>query len=449
MLKGHTKIELTDVNTGEKTVVEEDNLVTNAVQYLLAFENKLNRQPTSDLFPIAKNALGGLMLFDDVLAEDPNNMGFPSNAVLVGYAGQTTNTEDTMAGSLNTAESGENGQSYVNVWDFSTSQANGTIQSLALTSKYAGINPILRQVNKDFNAGVRYTDAYMNMQVLAVRGDYMYFRYRGDRTIKKGRFAPYSIRVEENYYGSVDLPAEYVASIPDDWQTDWAYYENGGDGYVYYITKTDHITDTYNTYGGGNATGNAVLNVTTMKYSDESFDVGETTTVTLENTFLYSRNADLNCVSGGYLFWTSYDRKGIYIINMSNYTDIKLVKIGDEENISVSQLMPTFVGGVAFQFTYKEGNDTFTKAGLLYHDGEMVRCSVKGGFTTNEPRFALDGKICFVRNIEGMYYDSNDRVGYRLLAAYLGTINNLSSPVVKMPTQTMKVTYTLTNIEEE
>ena len=33
MLKGKTKIELTDVHTGEVEVIEEENMVSNALQY--------------------------------------------------------------------------------------------------------------------------------------------------------------------------------------------------------------------------------------------------------------------------------------------------------------------------------------------------------------------------------------------------------------------------------
>ena len=47
----------------------------------------------------------------------------------------------------------------------------------------------------------------------------------------------------------------------------------------------------------------------------------------------------------------------------------------------------------------------------------------------------------------GCYYD-NDRIRTVFRAAYLGTINNLSSPITKNASQTMKVTYTLTDKED-
>ena len=84
-MKGHAKIELFNAESGElERVYEEDNLVTNAVKYLLAFMNKINRAPSNEVTPIETNALGGIMLFDETLEEDPDNVEFPSSAHLVG-----------------------------------------------------------------------------------------------------------------------------------------------------------------------------------------------------------------------------------------------------------------------------------------------------------------------------------------------------------------------------
>lgn len=446
MLKGHTKIELTDVNTGKKTVVEEDNLVTNAVQYLLAFENKMNRSPSSELFPIATNALGGLMIFDNTLVEDPNNIGFPGTAKLVGYADRSANNTDTMRGSFNGAESGAITNGYVSVWDFSTSQANGTIQSLALTSNYAGANPIIRQVSSNFHIYSRYVDYYYRIQIMAIVDDYIYLRSRDSRKIVRGRYAPYSIKVAESYQGAVSLPVEDVTDLPSDYQTDWAHYINGMDGFIYYITKTDRSTSTYTDYSSGNSTGDAIINVTKIKYSDGSFDIGETQTVTLENTYLTSISQSLVAISAGFLFWRSYSGRGIYIINMSNYTDINYVEIGDEQNLYVNCMLPNFDGGIVFDYSYKSGNSTLYKSGILYKTGDLVRCSVNGQLEIRQGRFFRDDKITWVN---GETTSDNQYIYTRLRAAYLGTINNLSSPVIKLPTQTMKITYTLTDIADE
>ena len=147
-MKGHAKIELFNAESGElERVYEEDNLVTNAVKYLLAFMNKINRQPSNEVTPIATNALGGIMLFDETLEEDPDNVEFPSDAHLVGYSDRSLNTGNPMRGSFNSLESGSRDDGYTAVWDFGTSQANGTIKSVALTSNYSGADPYQRLIN--------------------------------------------------------------------------------------------------------------------------------------------------------------------------------------------------------------------------------------------------------------------------------------------------------------
>lgn len=86
MIKGHTKIELFDAQTGKRDkVYEKDNLVTNAVEYLIAWQTMMGRAMNESVFPIATNALGGIMLFDSTLEESVENIHFPSNAKLVGY----------------------------------------------------------------------------------------------------------------------------------------------------------------------------------------------------------------------------------------------------------------------------------------------------------------------------------------------------------------------------
>ena len=142
MMKGHTKIELFDAKTGKlKQRYEEDNLVTNAVKYLLAYENKINRQPSNEIFPIATKALGGIMLFNKEIEESADNFEFPIANQLVGYAGRETNVTNPQAGSINPLECVNADDGYTTVWDFGTSQANGTIKCVCLTSAYAGRNP--------------------------------------------------------------------------------------------------------------------------------------------------------------------------------------------------------------------------------------------------------------------------------------------------------------------
>ena len=85
-------------------------------------------------------SIGGILLFSDALNEDENLLYAPSENPCIGYASNDVNaTANVMRGSLNLTESGKIDNGYKFVWDFTTSQANGTITAVALTHKFGGV----------------------------------------------------------------------------------------------------------------------------------------------------------------------------------------------------------------------------------------------------------------------------------------------------------------------
>ena len=141
-MKGKTTIILTNVETGEQEIHEDENLITNALDKLININVAMGFNLNDYVLPFANKALGGIMLFDGNLTEDPDNIHFPTEAHLVAYASQDANTEDTHRGSYNVTESGKTATGFVSVWDFGTSQANGSIKAVARTSSHAGQSPI-------------------------------------------------------------------------------------------------------------------------------------------------------------------------------------------------------------------------------------------------------------------------------------------------------------------
>lgn len=144
MLKGKMTIELTDVNTGKKDVIEEENMVTNALAEIFSpLGHLMNADSIYNQFnSYYSKLLGGLLLFDNNIEEDPNQLYAPANANLVGCAVYNTqnNTTGKMRGGYNQTESEFNAKNrYMKfVYDFSTSQANGTISCVALTHQQGG-----------------------------------------------------------------------------------------------------------------------------------------------------------------------------------------------------------------------------------------------------------------------------------------------------------------------
>ena len=143
-MKGKTIIELTNVNTGEVTTYEDENLITyGANKYInTGYINYNSYRTHMDMLPVYSKALGGILLFDNTLEEDPNNYNLPDPSVakLVGHAGRevSTNPVDNTRGSFVAAESGSTENGYKSVWSFDTSQGNGNISSICLTNHIFG-----------------------------------------------------------------------------------------------------------------------------------------------------------------------------------------------------------------------------------------------------------------------------------------------------------------------
>ena len=92
--------------------------------------------------PYYQNLLGGLLLFDKNIEENPANIFPPADARLIGCAsyGVQNNTTGTSRGGYNQTESelNLNDRFMKYVYDFATSQANGTISCVCLTHKNGG-----------------------------------------------------------------------------------------------------------------------------------------------------------------------------------------------------------------------------------------------------------------------------------------------------------------------
>ena len=149
MLKGKTVIELTNVHTGEKEVYEDTNLVTEAIADILNTNilGMLYNNTGFDgengekwMLPIINKLTGGILLYQEPLEERVDNLYAPFANPLIGYASSdVNNTTDVKRGSRNLTESKLVDGGFKYVWDFATSQANGTISAIALTNRVAGI----------------------------------------------------------------------------------------------------------------------------------------------------------------------------------------------------------------------------------------------------------------------------------------------------------------------
>lgn len=145
MLKGKTKIELTDVYTGEVEVIEEENMVTNALQYIfnpMGYVKAADPMYTTEYVYYYTTLTGGLLLLNKSLEEKADNLSIPSDVEQTGcvvYDKQNTSGQ-TLRGNYNATESEvdlEN-RRVKYVYDFDTAEGNGTIACVALTHALGG-----------------------------------------------------------------------------------------------------------------------------------------------------------------------------------------------------------------------------------------------------------------------------------------------------------------------
>lgn len=463
-LKGTMVIELTDVHTSEVETYVEENMVTNAVNNILGLnpmaifyteeEYSTGLVWTDNLLPICPNMIGGILLFPKALEENVDNIYVQSDNLPVAYASNNVNsTANTARGSLNLTESKALDNGYKFVWEFTPSQGNGTIAAIALTSAKGGENGFgssvadasaflqLKEVDIG-NLGLAKQMVLFETAEVDFENDILYSITFEDSSVRvrKVRIPIFSIGLNENINDSTYkvledkvIPAstfEFLGSY-----TKYGEFLDGQDGYWYGFSNEEK------------SSGDATMLWVKISKTDYSIEEGSWT---LSNAYLQAvgeRATDSSypericncCMRNGYLYVPSYNKKGIYKINVSNSADVTLIEFGFTSGgnplceSGTCELYMTLLGdliiGADFQIT---ADDTVIKT--------------KGNERLNHAATPLFQYKHFLLGWGGSY--GNEYRTMYLLTPYLATINNLSSAVVKTTDKTMKITYTLTEETE-
>ena len=129
---------------------ENKNLITNAISNAfktsVLYKNKFHTDTTinnyiKELTPLSTKGLGGILLWDNTLTEDIDLVDAPMTVNNIGRAGGGYSGSNAYRGTLNSLESGAITNGYRNVWDFDTGKCNGqTIKALTLTHRNTGNN---------------------------------------------------------------------------------------------------------------------------------------------------------------------------------------------------------------------------------------------------------------------------------------------------------------------
>ena len=467
MLKGKTIIELTNVKTGEVERVEDDNMVTNALNHIFEPFGHYKKPDklftdTSNIIPYYQNLLGGILLFDGEITENAEQLFAPSsvNLTACGVYGRQNDTTNTCRGDYNMTESEVNLSSkYVKfVYDFGTSQGNGNIACVALTSKRAGYCGYgakdATYVNGDSVAFFPSDSVinFMGQSNCARRGvngtlgvtQYLfavdpvndvlwYLRVNSSKSI--------SIVKRKGYFktvGMFDTPSssgKLIETIDlEDMSTGLL---NTSNLYYNYVEseKCVYIYSSANYYLDAGGTFSVIkINIQNNSVTEYSM-----TNQTNERIYLAS---NYSFAYGGFLYVKAYNTFKIFKIAIGNSSDVR--EIAWPSDCQSSYIYPVFAyGGRIFydvcSHSYSNNSDRLLV--LNTENEEMLktesRC-IYGYISSNSP--------CGVPVIG--HPECIWDYGYVIYPGmYLATINNIE-PVTKTADKTMKVTYIIREHEE-
>ena len=447
-MKGHVKIELYDHKTGEFKKTEHDNMLTNALAYRAGIDSNDTFSLYSNeysIMPIGSKGLGGLFMFDGPLTESANNIHFPMDVHLTGYAGRGAgNTASPMQGTIDSTASGYLNGKFTTVWNFLPNQANGVIASLALTHAKAGELPFHMFRGNGWN---RVYSGYRHFVAMDRGTDTAYFsqnyQVSGAVSFFKRKLSGHLLRVNTPYIWAEETILDYSVSAEPIPETHYWDVTPDFDGYVYLCATS------------GNQTGNATVYLRRLKASADQFSFEEDTdfrqTLTLPDIDLYPSNSSKYyhtlalCVSNGYLYALSYDRKSVYRISLQDSSQIRKITPA----ISQFQMMdygiyPHRDSGIWTEFMFQaqttSGNSEYRRTrGIIYEDGTCV-CDT-AAYTTGSWNMC---HFCGYVTDELRMFSTN-YVYHDACQNYIGTICNLDEPITKTDSQSLKITYSITD----
>lgn len=459
MLKGKSVIELTDVRTNKKEIYEDENLITNAVPDLLRLNPMGLMYPIDDgkkvefckeIFPIANKCYGGILLFEDKLEENPEKIFAPSDNQIIGYASNDVNPTDApRRGSANLTETTPLENGYKFVWDFSTSQANGRISSIALTHYRGGKYFYGDTHGKDHFLLLNSTSLYKKREVSDCYNGCVEVDFKSNTIVSiwplnnksielvKLKEPLTNIGLNDPIYTKGYKAEERITIDVSEFFSKIAIWNkccfyDGEDGYW---------------YGFGNNRDNLIrikidkndYSTSTDTWSLNGIRLGYLGSYNEKNSSYYHRYK-YSCIKNGYLYSININnRDKIYKININNPVDISVIELGKE--VSTSKYRGEYC------YLYKWGDYILGYEFVIDKKDQVIVNNVKDFNGSGIDSLMMEAQTIGPFAIGFGGYEERFYKLLYLHTPYLGTINNLSSPVLKTADKTMKITYTLT--EEE
>lgn len=450
-IKGRTIIELTDVKTGKVQRFEDDNAFMDSnieakFRNFGIFQTSVLENFAST--PLWQKLCGGLLLLDSVVDANANFIALGQKMTGRGYYGSSNNGSPVNLGSWNATESAVSSNAVQMVYDFTTSQGNGDIKAVCLTSDYCGRIGLGNQ-DDDYNVSLRvspndwqgYNTSYAPTGIgngFGFDGDFIYCNPILDGT---------SLTIDKRYANAkkVDLIHTLTGT-----------YTAG----TISVTLPSAMTHTANLRLHQASTTKLVLigytSETTNAFSMAIIDLSGTPSATVTEITGMDKagESELDWLYG-IADCVGVDGNGNPLIAVPTYAYKPIAFLVNAGT------------GTKQSFVFDENYSSWTGGNYRYQN---TVCGMGNGFfmlTMNSDNVAVPGFVCdssansgsgSIHPCEGMVARNkllnglnlwnnekanNDDIRLCQNPFYLATINNLAAPVTKTSSQTMKVTYVI------
>lgn len=432
-IKGHTEIQLTNVETGEVKTYHDDNMMTNGLAEFMKNHGMLCGTPFTEAVrnDLINTLLGGILLFDTALTESAGNTRLEDGVKMTANAchGITHTGDPTELGSYDENESGWQNAAhtvYRHVFTWTTSQGNGSIACACLTSKAHGF------VGEGNSTSKKST----------TDNDLTLFTYSSVENMNSNK-AIIMVLDNEIYYMSIDttddtitISKTHVCDTECDMR-DMKNIVNAVEEEVLVIQNptSTPLQDSINHLSCRVLTNSVVISwggyplnrYMVLTFPTDFASLTSYVEVTPSATSLTFADlaSFLNADATKLIIGDSSNK--LYTVDLSNLANV--VEITNEgatigQNLVYSSGKRHYMAASVYDETLGKiypinngANNHYYKCQDVYKDDKTLSCIGESG-------------------------NYNIRLGRR--NDYLATINNLSSAVTKDSTQTMKVIYTLT-----
>ena len=469
MLEGRVKITLHNPTTGKSEIIEGHNAPTNALADIFAgnYGGLLNYNSFADLY---NTYLGGVLLFENALDPTaPNDYGIPARTSnkCIAHAGQTPLTspaDDTTRGNPNDTGTVLTSGSTKLVYEWGTSQGNGTISSLGLThtdvgSYGCGVNSTAQKSLDPFAEVACMSKTYSygdnaNAPV-AINGNIAYnVALFDDNGTTKAKI--YATPINSNKFklqgGSLVPLTAYAQNFTVTLGGNYNLNAYNSDFYYDFNFTAGTLTLFGVPTEGGTTLLKDVVNLTSHAVTSSSITVtgAKLWKFTYQNNTTGYYNAPLPyptkalvyndyvyVYAGGYT--DEYDRhpSKMFRVNLSNTADISEVDLSDLDN-----------EGSLYGNGYTRTAERFAAlGGIIVHDSFLINGEKAFAVNLKQPAASANYVYTNGSSISSPVVALGDTMNcISICKLYLATKFNLANAVTKTAAQSMTVEYTLTEV---